>query len=120
MRGPIGTPKFVPTTRNRSEEAQMFKRIVVATAVLAAALALSAGASADTHFLPPLDPATAPPRTTYVATTTAAVPAVSSESTDFAWGDAALGAAAALVLVGTASLIVVVGRRRQRTTGSLT
>jgi hypothetical protein len=98
----------------------MFKRIVVATVVLAAGLALSGGASANTHFLPPLDPATAPPRTTYIATTTAAVPAIPSESTDFAWGDAALGAGAALVLVGTAGVVVLVGRRRQRPTGSLT
>lgn len=97
----------------------MLKRIVI-TAVLAAALTVPAGAAATTNFLPPLDPATAPPRTTYVATTSAAVPSGLSESSGFNWGDAALGAAATLVLVGTTGLLVLVGRRRQRTTGSLT
>jgi hypothetical protein len=94
----------------------MFKRIVIA-AVIAAALALPASASANTTFLPPFESA---PRTTHIVTTSAAVPAVPGESSGFAWGDAGVGAAAALLLVGTTGLLVLVSRRRRGTTGSLT
>ncbi|HEX4729854.1 MAG TPA: hypothetical protein VH299_01220 [Solirubrobacterales bacterium] len=94
----------------------MLKRTAGAL-IVAAALAVPASASANTDFLPPISPATAPPRTTYVVagTPTALAPSVIASgdgSEGFDWGDAGIGAAAALAFTAAGGAVVFTRRRR--------
>jgi hypothetical protein len=94
----------------------MFKRTVLV--LVAAALIAPAGAAATTNFLPPISPSTAPSRTAYVVTTANVVPAatvssaaVAGDSGGFDLGDAALGAAIALVFRGVSGALIWWARR---------
>jgi hypothetical protein len=84
------------------------KRMLVLLLVTGS-LSAPAVAAANTSFLPPISPSTAPARTQYVAIT-AVAPApeasISTSSQGFAWGDAAIGAAVALAGCGAATVLM--------------
>ncbi len=90
----------------------MAKRMLVPLLVVAS-LALPAGATANYNFLPPISPATAPPRThyvTYVATASARPAAAVASTGGFNWGDAAIGAAVAFAACAFGAVLAT--RRR--------
>lgn len=90
----------------------MVKRLLVYL-IVGGALVLPASASANTDFLPPISPATAPPRTHYVAYVPSAGIAkvqATTSSGGFDWGDAAIGAAVALGACGLGAALL--SRRR--------
>jgi hypothetical protein len=88
------------------------KRLLVYL-IVGGALVLPASASANTGFLPPISPATAPARTHYIAYAPAAgIGEVQSTTSSggFAWGDAAIGAAVAACACGLGAALL--SRRR--------
>jgi hypothetical protein len=91
----------------------MFKLIKLSLAATAAVLALGAPATALARFN--LNPGPGPVASA-VQSPLSQLPSTTSSAQGFQWGDAGIGAAGVLILVGLGSGAVVMRRRRPRHT----
>jgi Na+/proline symporter len=101
---------FVPRFVNSTEEETMNRAIKRATALFAviAAFAVVAAPAASARF--DLNPPS-PSDTSQAQAPTSSVRDVSSSSSGFSWGDAAVGAGVALAVVALAGGAVLIARR---------